>query len=196
MKAPVPKVQAPAAAVQVTSGATRLGSSGINSQVLEFLEPLETIETTTVIPENLGFVQLEGVDGVKRPSDAGARLSPNLKEAAPIWKEMNRDIVNSNIFRRAIHPPKDTYEPYNPIDPEEEAKDFEDRPVAAGFKPEKPTTPTFNVYDVQHRGFQHGIKSNHYDDDFHPDYATGFGGAESKVKAIQGASYQTEAVKD
>jgi hypothetical protein len=40
----------------VTSGATRLGSSGINSQVLEFLEPLETIETTTVIPENLGFV--------------------------------------------------------------------------------------------------------------------------------------------
>ena len=99
---------------------------------------------------------------------------------------MNRDIVNSNIFRRAIHPPKDTYEPYSPPEADEEAKEFEERPVAASFKPEKPKVATFDVYDVQHRGFQHGTKSNHYDDDFHPDYATGFGDS----------GYKTEAVKD
>ena len=151
MKASAPTVQAAAAPAEVRlTSATMLGTRGINSQVLEFLEPLETIETNTVIPENLGFVQLARVDW---GTDASGRANPALHEAAHLWKDVNRDPLGSNMFRRAIHPPKDTYEPYNPPAADDEAKDFEDRPVAAGFKPEKPKTPTFNVYDTEHRGF-------------------------------------------
>jgi len=98
----------------ISANTYTLGSSGIDSQVLEFLEPLETIETNTVIPPNLGFVQLAGVDGTVRPTDASGTANPALKEASHLWKDMNRDVMDSNIFRRAIHPPKDTYEPYNP----------------------------------------------------------------------------------
>lgn len=177
----------------ISANTSSLGSSGIDSQVLEFLEPLETIETNTVIPPNLGFVQLAGVDGTVRPTDASGSANPALKEASHLWKDMNRDVMDSNIFRRAIHPPKDTYEPYNPPQADEDAAAFADRPVASTFKPKKPTTPTFNVYDVQHRGFQHGIKSNHYDDDFHPDYATGFGGA---VKGVNYGTSAEESMKD
>lgn len=146
MQASAPSVHAVAAPVEVrqTSG-TMLGTKGINSQVLEFLEPLETIETNTVIPENLGFVQLARDDW---GTDASGRPNPDLHEASHLWKDVNRDVLNSNIFRRAIHPPKDTYEPYNPPAADDEAKDFEDRPVAASFKPEKPKEPTFNVYDA------------------------------------------------
>lgn len=166
----------------------------MDGQVLEFLEPLETIETNTVIPSNLGFVQLEGVDGTVRPTDASGRPNPELKEASHLWKDMNRDVMDSNMFRRAIHPPKDTYEPYNPPAADEEAADFADRPVAATWKPAKPTTTTFNVYDAQHRGFQHGIKSNHYDDDFHPDFATGLPGSANLASgAIKGVNYRTAA---
>ena len=154
---------------------------------------METIETNTVIPPSLGFVQLAGVDGTVRPTDASGRANPALKEASPLWKDINRDVLDSNIFRRAIHPPKDTYEPYNPPAEDDDTPAFEERPVAATFKPEKPKTPTFNVYDVEHRGFQHGIKSNHYDDDFHPDFATGFGGAQVAGGAIKGVNYSTAA---
>ena len=163
---------------------------------MEFLQPLEAIEphieTDTAVPPNLGFVQLAGVNGTARPTDASGRANPELKEAAHLWKDMNRDVMDSNMFRRALHAPKDTYEPYNPPAADEDAADFGDRPVAAGFKPEKPKTATFNVYDVEHRGFQHGIKSNHYDDDFHPDYATGFGGAQL-ANGGKGVNYRTSA---
>ena len=59
---------------------------------MEFLEPLETIETNTVIPPNLGFVQLSGVDGTIRPNDASGRPNPALKEVSHLWKDMNRDV--------------------------------------------------------------------------------------------------------
>jgi hypothetical protein len=51
---------------------------------------------------------------------------------------VNGDVLGSNQFRRSIHPPKDTYEPYNPPAADDDAADFADRPVAASFKPEKP----------------------------------------------------------
>ena len=66
---------------------------------------------------------------------------------------MNRDPLDSNIFRRAIHPPKDTYEPYNPPDKDAEAEDFDKRPVAPDFKPKKKKKSKFDVYDTKKRGF-------------------------------------------
>ena len=100
---------------------------------MEFLEPLATIETNTVIPPDLGFVDVTGVDGTVRPSDASGRANPDLHEASHLWKNVNRDVLGSNLFRRSIHAPKDTYEPYNPPVADDDAADFADRPVAAGF---------------------------------------------------------------
>ena len=126
----------------------------MDGQVLEFLEPLESSETHTVTPANLGFVQLKGVDGTVRPTDASGRANPELKAAAHLWKDMNRDVMDSNIFRRAIFPPKDTYEPYSPPDAEEEAATFADRPVAATWKPTKPKKgDKLDVYDTEHKGW-------------------------------------------
>jgi hypothetical protein len=127
---------------------------------LEFLEPLETIERTAVNPPTLSFVQLAGNwtgnQGISRPSDGSGRPTAELKALAPLWKDINRDVLDSNQFRRALHPPPDTYEPYNPP-AEEGAADFEDRPVAASYKPGGPwyikETDQEDRYDVQHRGW-------------------------------------------